>query len=1034
MESSSRLRRLRRIGYPLALAGVRLRGRPGRTILPPIGIALAAALLAGVLSGGLAAEDAALGRAAQGIPEPDRAVRATWGGLPGEGTPGFGALDQAARRALAPVIDRRPLAVALFRERRLGGALVTLSAMDDPSSSLRLSSGRLPRTCRPTRCEVVQLAGTGPLPGAPGLRIVRVGRASAVSSLAFGSLLSSGSAAAVRGGRSSASASPFLLARGVEALSRAQPLAFDYRTYTWLVPLTTEDVHPWSVDALGSRVDRARSALAAGGELFDVSAPEEELAAAAARARDGARRLLLLGGEALALLLAFSVLAAVRLRRETEASWRRLTWSGASRWQLLAGSAGEVGGGALAGTAVGWALGLGLGALVARHLGASPGAVLRHGVLADSGLLLALALAVGAGAVVFASLVARPVQLGVLSVSAVDLAAAAAAAVLAVAFVRGDVGTGTAGSTRGTGTVLLLVPGLIALISAIVTVRIVHPLFRLLERAGRRLPVPFRLASLSLARRPGQAALVAAFGAVSIGLALFAETYRATLVRGQRDQATFAVPSDAVLSEDLSKLVAVGEAAPLSRYAQLGSASPVVRLSGDVPGPLGSEGMTLLGVPAATVGRLDGWRGDFAAHSPAELGRRIEPSRPVATQGVPLGAGARAIVFPARRRGGSLVLHAVIETARGAFVSAELERSTRTGELRARLPREAAGGKLVAIAADLPPTGIHDSGNGASDVTPRAQGQLLLEPPRVETPSGSRTLPVNWALWIGTGGIELHDGGREAAVRYVVTPDRDALLRLRQATDGRPVPVIASPRVAVAAGPGGIVQLDLTGQILPVRIVATARRFPSTSGDFVVADRATLSAAMNASFPGSAVTSEIWLHRAAGLSERKLEGALEQPPFDDLAVASRSRLEATLRGDPLARGALLALEAGAVLALALGLAGLLLAVLSDLGDERAELVDLEAQGATPAALRQHLCLRAAVGCVLGLAAGVGVGAALSRIVVRLVALTANVAAPEPPLVLAVDWPVATALTSGYVLLAALLIAVPTWRAFRDPSR
>lgn len=304
----------------------------------------------------------------------------------------------------------------------------------------------------------------------------------------------------------------------------------------------------------------------------------------------------------------------------------------------------------------------------------------------------------------------------------------------------------------------------------------------------------------------------------------------------------------------------------------------------------------------------------------------------------------------------------------------------------------------------------------------------------METPSGPRTLPVNWGLWIGTGGIELHGGGRAAVVRYVVTPDRDALLRLRQATDGRPVPAIVSPRVAAAAGSAGIVQLDLTGQVLPVRVVATARRFPSTSGDFVVADRSTLSTAMNASFPGSAVTNEIWLRRAPRVSGGELERALQQPPFDRLAVASRSRLEAALRGDPLARGALLALEAGAVLALALGLAGLLLAVLSDLGDERAELVDLEAQGATPAALRLHLRLRATVACVLGLAAGVAVGAVLSRIVVRLVALTANVATPEPPLVLAVDWPVAAALASGYVLLAAVLIAMPTWHAFREPGR
>ena len=54
------------------------------------------------------------------------------------------------------------------------------------------------------------------------------------------------------------------------------------------------------------------------------------------------------------------------------------------------------------------------------------------------------------------------------------------------------------------------------------------------------------------------------FLVVSLGLALFAETYRATLVRGQHDQAAFAVPRDLVVSEDLTKLVTVTDAAPLA--------------------------------------------------------------------------------------------------------------------------------------------------------------------------------------------------------------------------------------------------------------------------------------------------------------------------------------------------------------------------------------------------------------------------------------------------------------------------------------
>ena len=67
------------------------------------------------------------------------------------------------------------------------------------------------------------------------------------------------------------------------------------------------------------------------------------------------------GGQAAALLVAFALLAAAALRRDVEASRRRLTWFGARRSQLELGTAAEVGVVALAGTAVGRALGVSCG-------------------------------------------------------------------------------------------------------------------------------------------------------------------------------------------------------------------------------------------------------------------------------------------------------------------------------------------------------------------------------------------------------------------------------------------------------------------------------------------------------------------------------------------------------------------------------------------------------------------------------------------------------------------------------------------------
>ena len=199
-----------------------------------------------------------------------------------------------------------------------------------------------------------------------------------------------------------------------------------------------------------------------------------------------------------------------------------------------------------------------------------------------------------------------------------------------------------------------------------------------------------------------------------------------------------------------------------------------------------------------------------------------------------------------------------------------------------------------------------------------------------------------------------------------------ARLRARQPTDKRPVPVAASPDVAAAAGPGGVVALDFGSARLVARVVATLRRAPTVDGNVVLADESTAATALTADSPGAGAASEVWIDAPSG-SEGQLETALARPPFDALQMTFHRRVLDDLRSEPLARGTLITLTAGAATALAVALAGVLLGLLSDLRDERGELFDLEAQGAEPATLRRHLRLRtalvAAVGVIGGLSSG-----------------------------------------------------------------
>jgi ABC-type antimicrobial peptide transport system permease subunit len=142
-----------------------------------------------------------------------------------------------------------------------------------------------------------------------------------------------------------------------------------------------------------------------------------------------------------------------------------------------------------------------------------------------------------------------------------------------------------------------------------------------------------------------------------------------------------------------------------------------------------------------------------------------------------------------------------------------------------------------------------------------------------------------------------------------------------------------------------------------------------------------------------------------------------------LDVASQSARDHELATDPLARGAITLLLVTALVGLVLAAAGVLLAVLGDLRDERGALFDLSAQGATPAELRRHVLVRSGVVGVVGLGAGLAAGAIVAALVVAVVTVSAGAQDALPPLRLAFDWPVAL------VALGALTVAASTASAF-----
>ena len=980
-------------------------------------------MLVAVLAGTKIAQDRSVAQAVERIPAAQRSVRAVWFGVPVGGDQAYRSIDGAVRSKLARIGLPGPTPIVLFRESTVSGHFVSLAGVEGLGPHVSLTSGRLPRRCTPARCEVVRLRGKGALPNAPGLRLVQVGTATLRSSRLFGDFLAPTDnaladrevAPALQRGASyhRPPPAPLVVAEGIDALTNAPAVANTYRSYAWVWPLAAGRPRLWQIGDLVGESERAQAALSARSAESTVRAPVEELRAGERAATVAGRRLLLVGGEAAALLFAFAVLAARSMRRDLEAARRRLTWYGARRWHLRLLTWVESAIVAVVGTVTGWLVGLLVGALAAARAGAPVGAVLRESVLAPAGLAVAVGVVVVA-TVVIAVATSFPARAGN-RFGPLDGAALAALGVVVASLAGGAADESRFAEGEGAGLVLLVLPGLIAFAAAVAAARLFGPLVRLARRfVGRS--VGGRLATVTLGRGPGAAAVTVAFLTLAFALALLAEGYRATLVRAEDDQASFAVPLDVVVREDLKSLVPVLSAAPINRYAAVAGGSdavPVFRLRASAGAAEGLSGVTVLGLPSDAIARVHGWREEFSDRSRASLVSAVKPPAGSSVNGIRLGSRLRFRAGP-----GLVSLRATIATADGNYTSLDLgplrPRSATT--IDRKLPQQLRGGTLVAL--ELVPPRLTDRG---ADSGTALAGRLRLG----GLPRGS------FGDWIGEGGVEARRLASGIELRYRVTRQNDARVRARQVSDGSPPAVLVTPRLGIlAGGEGGTLALAVGGQQVPVRVAGVVDHFPGTSGDAVIGDIEALQTAVNTQAPGVGRTNEIWLDGPAG-GVAAAEAELSRPPFSGVEAVSRAALLDDARDDPLGHGTLLALDSAAVVALLLAALGLALTVLSDLRDDRGDLYDLEAQGAEPSLLRRIVRVRALVVGLAGVVAGAVAGAVLALLVTRVVSVTARAQTPDVPLQTAFDFRVIAVAAVIYLLVATALVALATRRAFSD---
>src|SRR5580693_5542700 len=983
------------------LAAARGRRRPARWLLPALGIALAAAFVAGVAAQAQVAGDQSARSVLAGVPPVDSQVRVIWAGPVSPGV-----TDQA-RALLSGLGLGSPSEVLLMNPVRLAGVVVRPAAI---ASLGRWLPGPLPRRlgpCRPERCPML-LGGGGPVPSALtaiGVRIQVAGSSPLRSAVPLGFA------------PSSAGAGPVLVTWDVAGLDALPGLSGLYRTHSWLAPLTITRLRWWQLAGVEDRLASSQARLLVSGSQFALSAPFSTLDEARAQASVAPQRLLLAGGGAITALAMFIVLAGGGLRRDQRAELDRLRNAGARTHQCVLFVAAESGWLCAAALSVGAVAGIGAAALLASSQGEPVGAILMHSVITRAGVI---SLVTGwlAATVLLGTLVL------VRSARLIDMLAVAAASALVAALAAGT------GSDQALA--LLLAP-LCCAAAGVLTFRAARVVLRGAERVARRGPVLPRLAVVNLARSSGVAALAIAFIAVATGLGGFALAYRSTLVRSAADQAADGVPLDVLVSPGPDFNTPL-EVAPLQRWQALASGAvlPVRRTDANYTTGGGTVTVTALGIPADGLTGIHGWRESDGSASLATLARRLEPTGPVRLAGPALPADAQWLSLRVSSRGFAVTVTADLRDPQGAIRQVTFGTAAASAAvLRVPVPR--GRWELEALELDEP-TGLaitngHQNGENPGAAT-QASARVALGPLTV-LPARGPSLSVPLGAWRGVGAAATTGpatsgnattgpatSGNAAIVGFSAS-GTPGVLRPAQPTDTLPVPVLADPQTAASAGPDGRIALTVDGLPVIARVVGVLDRFPTladSQAGFVIADEATLAAALDAQLPGQGRPDELWIS-TGHLSQ--LRAALGRGTLAQLDSSFRIDIDQQLRDAPVARGVLGTLIAATVLSVVLAVLGLLTALLGGTRDQRSE-SDLSEQGVGPRGLRAELRIRLALASVLGVVVGLGIAVLLTRLAVASVRAAGTVADPSPPVVTVVPW--AALAAGGAATLGVLALA------------
>jgi len=831
--------------------------------------------------------------------------------------------------------------------------------------------------------------------------------------------------------------------------------SFPVNQGSWLAEPQTASIPASQLTTVAANVTGLRAALQDAQQLpaLALSTSLPAVLDGTASDLDVARSLLAICAVLLFLLAGAALLAAARLlagQRESESAM--LTARGANRWQLVQMTAAEAIPLCVLSVAAGGVLGILLARLVVSGGGVGPtaGAWLAAVAvaLASSVIMLVPALSTVAPGAARARR-GRQAALSGVSRAGADLALVLLAVLAGWQLRHYSAVSAGANGNYGIDPVVVIAPALALAGGTVLALRLLPAGGRAGDRLaarGRRLTAA--LASWQISRQPirqGGAALLIVLAVATATLAL---AQRQSWTRSDHDQAAFTAGAD--VRVDTSQPLSAAQAAGVVSLPGVQHATPVASFPQTVTN---GEVLALNADQAGDVALL---RADQSAVSPPAMFGKIARTGP--QSGVAVPGHAAEVQLVARVGPASLGLgpvtvsvsvqdadHDVYQLDAGTM-PADGRDHTLTVTLADQAGGSGSGGAIyplrltsVSLAYTLPATRPRQPATFTVDGLSAGPGTSQLPGTALGAwrAAGSSTELAGVRQTTGTSGpsgmpdvtaksasgtaltVTFAPGYGLAASGFSGVPPSPVVgeLTLTGTPPAAALPGIATQRFLAATNTsvGSVVQTDINGAVLAVRIVGVVTTFPtvSLSGGALIVDLGRLQDVLTSSSLSPAQPGQWWLATSGGAGGPPAGLAGDLPPGSD--ITSAAGVTAGLLSDPLSTVPQQALLVVAIAAAVLAITGFCVAIAAGVRQRRAENALLAALGVPPRSAAGQLCLEKLMLSLPAAVAGLLLGVVLAELLVPAITLTSSATTPVPPVLIEFAW--------AQTLLLALAIAV-----------